>query len=53
MTPEQQKAVDQTAQERAAFIVPTQKQVTLDELHKRVTALENHPALKAAEESNG
>lgn len=53
MTPEQQKSVDQTAAERTAFLVPTHKQVTLDELHQRVIALENHPALKAVEESNG
>lgn len=53
MTPEQEASVKATAAERAAFLVPTQKQITLDELHQRVIALENHPALKATEESNG
>lgn len=57
MTPEQEASVKATAAERAAFLVPTQKQITLDDLHRRVIALENHPALSVpaleTEESNG
>ena len=53
MTPEQQKSIDQTAAERAASFALPPKPVTIDDLHQRIIALENHPALAPKEESNG
>jgi hypothetical protein len=43
---DQQRALDVIAAERAASMKPPPPPVTLESLHQRLTALENHPALK-------
>jgi hypothetical protein len=50
MTPEQQAALDATAQERAASLHPEKQPITLQSIHDRLVAVENHPALNQKEE---
>ncbi len=57
MNAETQKALDDIAAERAVNMKPAHSPVTLESLHQRLTALENHPALQHQvtyqEQSNG
>lgn len=55
----QRAAMEQTARDREATMKPPQPAITLESLHQRLTAIENHPALSIpqiqseTEESNG
>ncbi len=60
MTPEQKASIEQTSRDRAdehgiqtrqPGLLP--KPVTIDDLLRRIIALENHPALAPKEEPNG
>ena len=45
MTPEQQAALEATAAELAASLQPADRPITLESIHARLVAVENHPAL--------
>lgn len=45
MTPEQIAELERVAAERAGNLQPGTKSLTLESLHARLTAVENHPAL--------
>lgn len=58
MTPDERRIeLDRVATERAPGLAPPPAPITLNDLHRRITALENHPALnptpKLNEEPNG
>lgn len=58
MTPDERRAeLDRVANERAPSLTAPLAPITLNDLHRRITALENHPALNPMpalnEESNG
>lgn len=57
MSLDQIAELDRVAAERAPSLAPAPPQLTLSDLHRRITALENHPALNPMpilkEDTNG